>query len=280
MATAEDWPSRFIAVSTPCRDSETHPTEGLGDRPVFRFPEVTDYEMSAQAFGRHPAPTVCETGFNVGHSAITFMSALRNATYYGFDLGQLGQRTRIAASLLNDSFFPRRVHLVLGKSARTLPKFVKSHTWLKCDVISIDGDHTDDGMASDWEALRHLAHPQSLIFTDDIRNMQPNGGLRFASGLGTPRAVHALFRDHAELDILGCTRLPMAGDTWADEGWLAYRKAPLPTHLVGHPERRHRRRPGGFHNVTGKPLRPLPASTGLCVARMRGVASGTSDSRR
>ena len=126
------------------------------------------YELVASRFGGDEAPTVCETGFNIGHSAVTFMSALPpSAAYYGFDLGQLRGLTRGAVGLLNTSFFPSRVHVAYGKSKRTLPAFVEDNPTLKCDVISIDGDHSDEGMAADWASLKQLAHSRSLVFTDE-----------------------------------------------------------------------------------------------------------------
>ena len=266
------------------------------------------YELVASRFGNDEAPTVCETGFNVGHSAITFMSALpASASYFGFDLGQLRGLTRDAVGLLNTSFFPSRVRVAFGKSKRTLPAFVEEQPTLRCDVISIDGDHSDEGMAADWGSLKQLAHSRSLIFTDEcaawrirslpgwrhltsfflpafpflsptnrdsrlcVRSIQAmlDGHARspkYASGVYVDRSVHPLFQDHDDLKLVGCARLAGRGDVWADEGALAARGEPLPHHLVGHPERRHPKRPGGYFNHSA-PVRPLPASGGLCVAR-------------
>ena len=144
-------------------------------------------------------------------------------------------------------------------------------------VISIDGDHTDAGMAADWASFRHLAHRGSLIFADDIQSLLVP---RFRPGLAVDKEVHPLFAANADLQLVGCARLAGHADEWADEGMLAAKGTrPFPSHLVGHPERRHPYRPGGWRNVTrrearGKglvqgllPVRPLPASGGLCVAR-------------
>jgi hypothetical protein len=287
------------------------------------------YQLARRSFGALPSPTICETGYNVGHSAIVFLSALPNARYYGFDLGQMRgppcktsrasscrSLTRDSAELLNSSLFPGRVHLSYGNAAVTLPRFIDSRAAATCDIISIDGDHSDLGMQADWTSLRQLAHSGSLVFTDDIQSLLHDGRggpSRFRPGLAVSKAVHPLFETNADLQLVGCARLAGVADEWADEGWLAAKGVlPLPPHVASHPERRHPRRPGGWRNVTRRepstkaeelggtsgrggrearpgasvstsvpldsargrvqlgrpvPVRPLPASGGLCVAR-------------
>lgn len=197
--------------------------------------------------------TVCETGYNVGHSAVTFLSALNSplARYVGFDLGQLRRLTWSSVNLLNRSFFPGQVTMTYGRSTRTLPAFLAQHPTLRCDILSIDGDHSLDGMRADWELLRAHTHANTTIFVDDIAFPMSMNRARVTSSV----AVHTLFREYADLELIGCARLRGLADAWADPGLIT--AAPSS------------RRPGGYNEATGRAIRGLPASPGVCVARRR-----------
>lgn len=238
------------------------------------------FGMLAGRFGGDP-PTVCETGFNVGHSAVTFLSALPDsAQYFGFDLGQLRRLTWEAAALLNTSFFPGRVHLKYGDSAVTLPQFVRDHPVpFRCDVISIDGHHSTKYMMSDWRAFRQMAHEGSLVFVDDINISASKSGVNVKA-----KDAHSLYVMHPELEIVGCAKLRGTADPQLDEGSEHQRqRRPESDRILNVSMRRgweQWSRPGGYYDGTLRPKLVLSASPGMCVARYRPQTSRTGTLQR
>jgi hypothetical protein len=174
--------------------------------------------------------TLCETGFNIGHSAVTFLSALPSpGRYIGFELG--GPYTRMAVSLINGSLFPGQLEVVLGDSLRTVPRYLSDHPKQRCDVLSIDGDHSIRGVLGDWKAFKEALTNTHVVLFDDVSYW------------------HRLFRPGVSdfdpgLHLVGCVSLP--GE--ADDGESI--------HLFKKQKQRGR-------NVT----RPMSASDGFCVAR-------------
>ena len=98
------------------------------------------------------AKTLCETGFNAGHSAASFLkNSNPDAVYYGFDAGRMFHRyPEKNAKLLNKLVGKApngndRVHVTFGDSRRTLPTFVKlKRSSVLCELVHVDGGHFGD----------------------------------------------------------------------------------------------------------------------------------------
>lgn len=75
--------------------------------------------------------TICEIGFNAGHSAATFLSASapQGALYFGFDLHQ--HRYGEASLDILDSIFPGRVYISWGDSTKTVVPFFEQRPHVK-----------------------------------------------------------------------------------------------------------------------------------------------------
>jgi len=72
---------------------------------------------------------ICETGFNAGHSAVSWLLAAPHAKYQGFDAGELfHQYPRKNLELLQLLFGKERVQVEFGDSRRTLPGFAMRRT--------------------------------------------------------------------------------------------------------------------------------------------------------
>ncbi len=64
---------------------------------------------------------------------------------------------------------------VEGNSHETLPKYFEAHSAAAFDLITVDGDHSDDGAAQDLcDVLPHLAVGGAVVF-DDIGHPQHPG---------------------------------------------------------------------------------------------------------
>jgi len=110
---------------------------------------------------------VCETGFNSGHSAAFFLELDPNIRYHGWDLGEY-TAAKPAAALLQKKYGDKRVNVVWGDAKKTVPAHLQA-TQTKCDIVSVDGEHTYEGALSD---LQHFARAlknstTALVLVDD-----------------------------------------------------------------------------------------------------------------
>ncbi len=144
-------------------------------RPLFEFLQ------------RHPVRRILEVGTHDGQGALAMLRAspvpTRQMEYFGFDLFEpqddfeaarefsIGYhrppdvetvRARIAAS-------GARVTLVKGDTRKTLPLAGLP----MMDLIYIDGGHSLETVASDWEACRRWVGPETVVFFDDYFEEMP-----------------------------------------------------------------------------------------------------------
>jgi predicted O-methyltransferase YrrM len=81
--------------------------------------------------------TICEVGFNGGHSAAVFLSAAgRRAKMVSFDLAEF-EYSETAQQLVG-ALYPDQLRLIAGRSETTVPRFSKRHG-RACDLFSVDG---------------------------------------------------------------------------------------------------------------------------------------------
>ena len=111
---------------------------------------------------------ICETGFNSGHSAVFFLELHPSVRYHGWDLGTEFSASKHSAELLKHRYGDR-IELVWGDSKITVPRHLNS-TKLKCDIISVDGEHTYEGSLSDLRHFIHASKNTSLVLVDDCDN--------------------------------------------------------------------------------------------------------------
>ena len=124
---------------------------------------------------------VCETGLNCGHSAALFLMSHPSVVYHGWDLGDYTASRLNAAAL--QAAFPGRVHIHFGNSRTTIGPVFRGHHNnrtlrvggdLFCDIVSIDGEHTRAGAASDLKQLVPHLHPQhGVLLVDDCAQHVP-----------------------------------------------------------------------------------------------------------
>eukprot|EP00823_Brevimastigomonas_motovehiculus_P006083 TRINITY_DN47_c0_g1_i1.p1 TRINITY_DN47_c0_g1~~TRINITY_DN47_c0_g1_i1.p1 ORF type:complete len:350 (-),score=59.61 TRINITY_DN47_c0_g1_i1:300-1349(-) len=124
--------------------------------------------IARHAIERHP-DTICEIGFNGGHSSATWLVSADAANYYGFDMGThpYSRPTFDFLSLL----FLNRMHLNWGDSTQTLPAFAQtlSPPSFVCDIGFVDGGHFGDVPHLDLTCMLSLCDTHSLLMMDDVR---------------------------------------------------------------------------------------------------------------
>lgn len=125
-----------------------------------------------------PNPTVCEVGFNAGHSSLNFLTARPDARVFAFDVGNMMPNatdasryvlfSRLAADFLY-AHFPGRFSLTVGDSRLSVPSFTKVLPDVKCDVLFVDGGHSDDIVVRDLENMARLANRTwNRVIVDDL----------------------------------------------------------------------------------------------------------------
>lgn len=110
--------------------------------------------------------TVCEIGFNGGHSTAMWLSTKNNIRLFSFDIGD-HHYMHNALQFINFKF-PGRLNLTLGNSLTTVPEFVSHNPGLVCDLLHVDGGHMGDVPARDLVNMRGLAGSHSIVVMDDI----------------------------------------------------------------------------------------------------------------
>ena len=127
--------------------------------------------------------TICEIGFNAGHSTLQWLASNDRATVYSFDIGDHGY-TRPMAEYLQH-IFPGRLHLIIGDSRQTIQVFSSTNRHVKCDLMFVDGGHTYDIAFADLTNMRSIAnkHHNVLVFDDYLSN---KGDVSYLQQLGVP----------------------------------------------------------------------------------------------
>mmetsp|Transcript_147113 Transcript_147113/g.256737 ORF Transcript_147113/g.256737 Transcript_147113/m.256737 type:complete len:309 (-) Transcript_147113:30-956(-) len=137
-------------------------TEGHTDELDLSLKKQTDYyDQWTQAWSLN---TICETGFNAGHSALRFLSQTV-AQVYEFDM--CDHNYAQPASLYLYGKYPGRLHLTCGDSKVSLPQFRKTYPDLKCDIIIIDGGHDPVTAGADLFNLAKMANARAAVAIDD-----------------------------------------------------------------------------------------------------------------
>jgi hypothetical protein len=108
--------------------------------------------------------TICETGFNAGHSALRFL-AQSAANLYEFDLGE-HVYSKYAEEHLMDKY-PGRLNVFWGDSTKTMPAFRANQSDVKCDLMIVDGGHKYSVAKSDLLNFAMMSKPNGLIAIDD-----------------------------------------------------------------------------------------------------------------
>eukprot|EP00931_Biecheleriopsis_adriatica_P103106 TRINITY_DN77995_c0_g1_i1.p1 TRINITY_DN77995_c0_g1~~TRINITY_DN77995_c0_g1_i1.p1 ORF type:complete len:278 (-),score=31.82 TRINITY_DN77995_c0_g1_i1:62-895(-) len=161
------------------------------DREARRYFVYTEGNIasSEKAFSMYfnvaRGPTVkniCEVGFNAGHSAAIYLNANPEAKLHSFDIGQFPY-TRGNSKLMKE-LFNDRFEYIEGPSTETVKAFGEERPDVKCDVISVDGDHSTEGTLADLENFRRLASCRNWVLMDDAGWNSTNSAWQKAKDLG------------------------------------------------------------------------------------------------
>ena len=129
-----------------------------------QFPEMTRalHYLAGLDFVR----TVCETGFNYGHSSFAYLTAKSDSKVHSFDLAN-HHYALVMTSFLN-RIFPGRLFVHFGNSSYTIPEYIVGNPSFRCDLMLVDGGHDYDIAKSDLTHFVSVANPDNnVIMFDD-----------------------------------------------------------------------------------------------------------------
>ena len=138
--------------------------------PVTNLPRICPYQVCfymALVALWPTTPLVCEIGFNAGHSAIAWLEGRADSQLRSFELGSQPWH-RPAAKFVQQRYGRHRFGMTLGPSQTTVPK--AEARGLKCDILSIDGDHLLRPAMQDIANMRKLAKPGLHVVVMDDTN--------------------------------------------------------------------------------------------------------------
>ena len=130
-----------------------------------RMPQLKAYATLVWT-KRKEIRTICETGFNGGHSTMLWASIIPTVNVVAFDMC-LGSRCDVGQRFFDNLFPNASLQIVRGDSTKSLPEFLKEHHDL-CNFISVDGGHFNDVPRLDIENMVRLAKPNAVIVIDDV----------------------------------------------------------------------------------------------------------------
>ena len=111
--------------------------------------------------------TVCEIGFNFGHSAFLWVAGNQKTMLYSFDL-VVHKYVRGMVDHFKGEY-QDRFNIIYGDSTITVPAFSKQKPYVKCDVLVVDGGHEYWLAKADLENMRRLANPErNIVIFDDF----------------------------------------------------------------------------------------------------------------
>jgi len=164
-------PARYLESSKEIVELQTKVDEKLK---VVSMPEV-EIEGHSGAYphkllayqalsAQRIVETICEIGFNAGHSSITWLVANPKAHLYSFDLPHSYQE--IGVSLINE-LFPGRLTVTNGNSTETIPQFFANNPTIMCDIAHVDGGHDYVTALADLNNLGSRVKAGGILLIDD-----------------------------------------------------------------------------------------------------------------
>lgn len=132
-----------------------------GNSRNIRNEQVAYWKLASLPF----VHTICEIGFNAGHSTLIWLMANEKAAVYSFDLGIHNYSRPMSEYLMKK--FPRRLHVTWGDSTETVPEFHQENKAFKCDLLIVDGGHTEAIALADINNFATMASEVNLLIFDD-----------------------------------------------------------------------------------------------------------------
>ena len=140
------------------------------------------YLILLDLINTYKCTNLLEIGVYKGDTSIEMIKCAQKynrVTYTGFDLFKEGMTNQIykeeyakmPPSLHNVQrkleATGAKIHLIQGNTKETLPIFVQNNEDINLDLVFIDGGHSKDTLLSDWNNIKVLIKPSTIVVFDD-----------------------------------------------------------------------------------------------------------------
>ncbi|ESO00861.1 hypothetical protein HELRODRAFT_175356 [Helobdella robusta] len=146
----------------PAFREETKKHGTVGDEHLVMF--LSEQLALHYLAGKKVFKSVCETGFNYGHSSFNFITARPDSKILSFDIGLHSHTLEIMAYFKKT--YLGRFTGIIGDSRFTLPKFVTDHPDYKCNLFFLDGSNTYEVVLSDLKSFSKISDEENIIIFD------------------------------------------------------------------------------------------------------------------
>jgi len=110
--------------------------------------------------------TLCEVGFNAGHTSMLLLQATGNSRVLTFDLGDYPW-AKWTAQLLKE-VYGDRFEATFGSSGQTVPAFHRARPAEVCDIVYIDGAKDYQLRLDDIKHFREMARAGAPLIFDEV----------------------------------------------------------------------------------------------------------------
>ncbi|CAM9184652.1 unnamed protein product [Ectocarpus sp. 12 AP-2014] len=139
------------------------------------FPRKVEALGAVSRDGGDRVKKICEVGFNAGHSSLNWLLHSHPSTkILAFDLGE-HEYMKHALHYLQ-AIFPGRLEVLIGDSSETIPAYAVAEAAAGrepqgCNILFVDGDHSEDGAYADLVNFRALASRDwNVLAIDDLED--------------------------------------------------------------------------------------------------------------
>lgn len=117
--------------------------------------------------------TICEIGFNAGHSILAMMLVNPTAHYVLFDLGT-HKYSRPCFEYIKKRLPEVKMEIIWGDSRDTVPTYHSHNADAVFEVIHIDGSHKQEIYSLDWKNSLEMSKKGTFLVFDDTDNKKIN----------------------------------------------------------------------------------------------------------
>lgn len=110
--------------------------------------------------------SICEIGFNAGHSLLIMLSMNPNAEYVLFDIN-MHNYTEPCLEYIKQQYSKTKITMIFGDSKETLPRYIKNNKDKTFDLIHVDGGHDSIIIDADFNNSLKMSNSETIIIFDD-----------------------------------------------------------------------------------------------------------------
>uniref|UniRef100_A0A7S0ILW2 Uncharacterized protein n=1 Tax=Calcidiscus leptoporus TaxID=127549 RepID=A0A7S0ILW2_9EUKA len=196
---------------------------------------------------------VCQTGFNRGQSAASFLSAGAAVRVTSFDLGKPAY-VRTAAAFI-DARFPGRHRLIVGRPSSTIPAARKDGRAAACELVYVDGGHDYTVTLQEVYQFAFVATPHAEMLIDHCPHQE---------------VARLAYRSACQQAIIRCSPSDAHGNSYHSNGANGVCRGVYPGNATA--EAGTAVTAGAFedvaHHASVRDIRGLPQAPGFCRATL------------